>query len=288
MVLQALVAPVPSFLITFANGLAFGVFWGWMLSLFGHVLAAAVCFGISRALGRVPVEVLVGKTGLESADRWFARWGVYAVFVGRLLPGVAFDAISYAAGLTRMRFRSFIAATALGIFPQTFLYSYLGRQAPEYVGLFLVLRASSSPASWPSPSSGTGGNGAGRNAARADEVGHVEAREMGRISVMIQIFDQPLEHVARRTGSLIAITGSMFSGKTEELIRRVRRALYARRSVQVFKQAIDTRSGRTEIRSHNGVPHEAIAVSTSEELLEGSTRPRTSWPSRRRSSSTTA
>ena len=138
MVLQALVAPVPSFLITFANGLAFGVFWGWVLSVFGHVLAASVCFGISRALGRVPVEVLVGKTGLESADRWFARWGVYAVFAGRLLPGVAFDAISYAAGLTNMRFRNFLAATTLGIIPQTFLYSYLGRQAPEYVTLFLV------------------------------------------------------------------------------------------------------------------------------------------------------
>ena len=141
MVLQALVAPVPSFLITFANGLAFGVFWGWMLSLFGHVLAAAVCFGLSRTLGRVPVEVLVGRTGLESADRWFARWGVYAVFVGRLIPGIAFDVISYAAGLTRMRFRTFLAATALGIFPQTFLYSYLGRQAPEYVGLFLITSA---------------------------------------------------------------------------------------------------------------------------------------------------
>ena len=138
MVLQALVAPVPSFLITFANGLAFGVFWGWMLSLFGHVLAAAVCFGISRSLGRVPVEVLVGRTGLQSADRWFARWGVYAVFVGRLIPGVAFDVISYAAGLTRMRFRNFIFATTLGIFPQTLLYSYLGQRAPEYVGLFLV------------------------------------------------------------------------------------------------------------------------------------------------------
>ena len=138
MVLQALVAPVPAFLITFANGLAFGVFWGWMLSVFGHVLAASVCFGISRALGRVPVEVLVGRAGLESADRWFARWGVYAVFAGRLLPGVAFDAISFAAGLTNMRFRNFLVATTLGIVPQTFLYSYLGRQAPEYVGLFLV------------------------------------------------------------------------------------------------------------------------------------------------------
>jgi uncharacterized membrane protein YdjX (TVP38/TMEM64 family) len=138
MVLQAIVAPVPSFLITFANGLAFGVFWGWVLSVFGHVLAASVCFGISRALGRVPMEVLVGKAGLESADRWFARWGVYAVFAGRLLPGVAFDAISFAAGLTNMRFRNFLVATSLGIVPQTFLYSYLGRQAPEYVGLFLV------------------------------------------------------------------------------------------------------------------------------------------------------
>ncbi len=141
MVLQALVAPVPSFLITFANGLAFGVFWGWMLSLFGHVLAASVCFGISRSLGRVPVEVLVGRTGLESADRWFARWGMYAVFAARLVPGVAFDVISYAAGLTRMRFRSFFAATTLGIFPQTLLYSFLGRRAPEYVGLFFVTSA---------------------------------------------------------------------------------------------------------------------------------------------------
>jgi uncharacterized membrane protein YdjX (TVP38/TMEM64 family) len=138
MVLQALAAPVPSFLITFANGLAFGVFWGWMLSLFGHVLAAAVCFGVSRALGRTPVEVLVGRTGLQSADRWFERWGTYAVFAGRLVPGVAFDAISYAAGLTRMRFGGFMLATTLGILPQTFLYSYLGRRAPEYVGLFLL------------------------------------------------------------------------------------------------------------------------------------------------------
>ena len=64
------------------------------------------------------------------------------------------------------------------------------------------------------------------------------------------------------------ITGSMFSGKTEELIRRLRRALYARQSVQVFKHALETRSDLTEIRSHNGVPHEAVAVSSSEELLE--------------------
>src|ERR687893_116150 len=69
------------------------------------------------------------------------------------------------------------------------------------------------------------------------------------------------------TGSLTVITGSMFSGKTEELIRRLRRALYARRSVQVFKHALETRSELTEIRTHSGALHEAVAVSTSDELL---------------------
>lgn len=108
MVLQALAAPVPSFVITFANGLAFGLLWGWLLSVFGHALAATVCFWISRSLGRVLVEVLVGHTGLQSADRWFGRWGAYAIFAARIVPGIAFDAVSYAAGLTNMRFRKFL------------------------------------------------------------------------------------------------------------------------------------------------------------------------------------
>ena len=85
---------------------------------------------------------------------------------------------------------------------------------------------------------------------------------------MTQIRDDFAEAWTVPTGSLTVITGSMFSGKTEELIRRLRRALYARQRVQVFKHALETRSDLQEIRSHNGVPHEAVAVSTSEELLE--------------------
>ena len=67
---------------------------------------------------------------------------------------------------------------------------------------------------------------------------------------------------------MTVIAGSMFAGKTEELIRRVRRALYAGRRVQVFNHALDTRSDGNEIRSHNGALHKAVAVSTSRELLE--------------------
>jgi thymidine kinase len=60
----------------------------------------------------------------------------------------------------------------------------------------------------------------------------------------------------------------MFSGKTEELIRRVRRALYARQCVQVFKPTLDTRTDETVVRSHNGRIHEAVAVADSQTLFQ--------------------
>ena len=139
MVLQAVAAPLPAFVITFANGLAFGAFWGGLLSVFGATVAAAISFYLARALGRSPVEALVGKAGLQTADRWFARWGAYAVLVARLVPLISFDVISFAAGLTRMRFPGFLVATIIGMSPATFVYAYLGGRAPQYVNLLLVV-----------------------------------------------------------------------------------------------------------------------------------------------------
>ncbi len=139
MILQAIVAPLPAFLLTFANGLAFGTFWGGMLSLVSASLAAAISFGLARVLGRPPVELLIGRAGLASADRWFLRWGAHAVLVARLVPVVSFDAISFAAGLTRMRFSGFMAATIVGMSPATFVYAYLGGHAPQYVRVLLVV-----------------------------------------------------------------------------------------------------------------------------------------------------
>jgi uncharacterized membrane protein YdjX (TVP38/TMEM64 family) len=139
MVLQALAAPLPAFLITFANGLAFGAFWGGLLSLASATLAAAISFGVSHALGRTVVEALVGRESLGSADRWFERHGVYAVLIARLIPVVSFDAVSYAAGLTRMGFWKFLLATLVGMAPATFVYSYLGENSPQYIDIMLVV-----------------------------------------------------------------------------------------------------------------------------------------------------
>jgi thymidine kinase len=61
-------------------------------------------------------------------------------------------------------------------------------------------------------------------------------------------------------GWIEVICGSMFSGKTEELIRRLRRAQIAKQKVQVFKPRIDTRFADREVTSHNGVQIEAMPV----------------------------
>ena len=69
-------------------------------------------------------------------------------------------------------------------------------------------------------------------------------------------------------GRLELICGSMFSGKTEELIRRIRRAIIAKQKVQVFKPIIDHRYGVERVTSHNGIGLEAYPVQSSREIME--------------------
>jgi thymidine kinase len=69
-------------------------------------------------------------------------------------------------------------------------------------------------------------------------------------------------------GRVEVICGSMFSGKTEELIRRVRRASIAKQKVQVFKPEIDTRYAIQRVTSHNGQDFEAVPVKNSAAILE--------------------
>jgi thymidine kinase len=69
-------------------------------------------------------------------------------------------------------------------------------------------------------------------------------------------------------GTLEIVCGSMFSGKTEELIRRLRRAEIARQKIQVFKPQLDHRYGVEQITSHNGLHVEAQPVAHAREILE--------------------
>jgi thymidine kinase len=69
-------------------------------------------------------------------------------------------------------------------------------------------------------------------------------------------------------GWIEVVCGSMFSGKTEELIRRIRRARIAKQQVQVFKPALDSRYHTEKVSSHNGLHWEAVPVGNAREILD--------------------
>lgn len=77
----------------------------------------------------------------------------------------------------------------------------------------------------------------------------------------------PDRHLRPNSGWIEVICGSMFSGKTEELLRRLRRAVIARQNVQLFKPAIDDRYGVTTVASHDGAKWEGTVVQNAGEIM---------------------
>lgn len=76
-----------------------------------------------------------------------------------------------------------------------------------------------------------------------------------------------VNHINRKSGWIEVVCGSMFSGKTEELIRRLRRAQIANQRVEIFKPATDTRYSEEEIVSHNQNSIPSRVVDTAQQLL---------------------
>ncbi len=126
MIFQSIVAPLPAFMITFANAGLFGWVNGAILSWVSSMAGAALCFYIAKFFGRNIVEKLTSKFAIESIDNFFDKYGNYAVVIARLLPFISFDIVSYAAGLTSMSFWKFFIATGIGQLPATIVYSYVG------------------------------------------------------------------------------------------------------------------------------------------------------------------
>ena len=126
MIFQSIAAPLPAFIITLANANLFGWCRGAVLSWSSAMAGAAICFYIARVLGREAAEKLTSKTGLKSIDDFFNRYGTHSILIARLLPFISFDLVSYAAGLTSMKFLPFFIATGVGQLPATIVYSYVG------------------------------------------------------------------------------------------------------------------------------------------------------------------
>lgn len=83
-----------------------------------------------------------------------------------------------------------------------------------------------------------------------------------------------MQHSPRKTGWIEVVCGSMFAGKTQELIRRIRLAIIARQKVQVFKSALDRRYERTHVVSHDRTKIPSTGVARASDIL-GRIKPET-------------
>lgn len=117
----------PALILTLAGGLAFGPWWGTLYVLIGGLLGACLCFGIARLLGQEKMEKYIGQfPQIKAFDDQVVEHGFRTMLIMRVVPIFPYDPVSYLAGLSKMRFGDYTAATALGMVPGAFAYNVLG------------------------------------------------------------------------------------------------------------------------------------------------------------------
>ncbi len=118
-------ASLPGPVLAGAGGLLFGALEGGLLALTGAVIGAVLAFTVARHVAGDLVERVGGRRVRGLAD-WVGRRGLRSIVLARAAPGMPFAAVSYAAGLTRVRLPAFAVATAVVAVPRTFAYAALG------------------------------------------------------------------------------------------------------------------------------------------------------------------
>jgi uncharacterized membrane protein YdjX (TVP38/TMEM64 family) len=108
-----------------ASGLLFGTALGTPVSIVSATLGATLAFSLSRWWAHDAVVALAGPR-LRALRAWVGRRGFLTVLYARIAPGVPYTLVNYAAGLTPIALRSFVAATAIGVAPRAFAYTALG------------------------------------------------------------------------------------------------------------------------------------------------------------------
>jgi uncharacterized membrane protein YdjX (TVP38/TMEM64 family) len=119
------VALFPGPLLAGASGLLFGTALGTVVSIVAATLGATLAFCLSRWWAHDAVVSLAGPR-VQALRVWIGRRGFLSVLYARIAPGVPYNLVNYAAGLTPVLLRSFVAATAIGVAPRAFAYTALG------------------------------------------------------------------------------------------------------------------------------------------------------------------
>lgn len=137
-------------IIAIGGGMAFGMHLGILYTTLGALLGSTTAFYIAKFLGRGAVEkFLRGK--VQNLENGIEKNGFLIILILRLIPLIPFNAISYGAGLTKVKFLDYFLATMIGVLPGVIVFTNLGDKAlrvnsPEFLQaiiLFLVLTIAS-------------------------------------------------------------------------------------------------------------------------------------------------
>ncbi|PYZ97265.1 TVP38/TMEM64 family protein [Alteribacter lacisalsi] len=115
----------PASVLSIAGGLAFGPFYGTVYTLIGATGSAASAFITARVLGK-NIAGKEWKGRYSQIQKQLEERGFFYVLLLRIIPVFNFDLISYASGISKVRFSPFVTATAIGMVPGVFAYTYLG------------------------------------------------------------------------------------------------------------------------------------------------------------------
>ena len=118
------VALLPGTVLSFAGAVLFGPYEGTLYTWVGATIGATLAYLMARALGRDFVERLFGGR-FAAFDRRIREHGFTGLLLIRLLPLFPFNAVNFGCGLTGIRLRDYVLATAIGIVPGTFVYQFL-------------------------------------------------------------------------------------------------------------------------------------------------------------------
>lgn len=126
MVVQMFLIIVPSWLLMIVAIVAYGPIWGSTLVFAGIFAASTVGYLIGRIMGPDATARLIGMKSQRKVTGFLERYGVWAIVITRINPLLSNDAISFMAGLLRMRYRVFILSTMAGIAPLVIVIAWLG------------------------------------------------------------------------------------------------------------------------------------------------------------------
>ena len=127
MILQMFLLIIPTIALMVVAIIAYGPIWGSLIVFAAVFAASTVGYLIGTYLGPVIVEKLIGRKAEKKISDFIERYGFWAVFITRLNPLLSNDAVSFVAGVLKMGYWKFIAATLTGIAPLIIFVAIMGR-----------------------------------------------------------------------------------------------------------------------------------------------------------------